>query len=155
MPRRPRAVCFLQRICAAQSCRALFEICSCCDRGHRYCSEPCRDRGLRQARREANRRHQQSPEGRLDHRDRQRTYRRRRRESVTDNSSPSPPDSATIAGAPRPGLDRLMDEAGGALEMPRESPSTTRPTRLRTPAPARCIVCGREGLAVNPFEGWR
>ncbi|MCY4634783.1 MAG: hypothetical protein OXG04_09840, partial [Acidobacteria bacterium] len=40
-------------------------------------------------------RHQQSPEGRLDHRDRQRAYRDRRR--VTDQSSAAAPRSTRLA----------------------------------------------------------
>ncbi len=62
------------RICRA--CGMLFSICRHCDRGHCYCSASCRYQGYRQKRRLANRRHQQSPEGRLDHRDRQRVFHR-------------------------------------------------------------------------------
>src|SRR5215471_19730525 len=71
-------------------CGSIFYICRSCDRGQRYCSERCRQKARRQQRREANRRHQQSPEGRLDHRDRQRLYRERlalRQECVTDQGS--------------------------------------------------------------------
>jgi len=155
MPRRTCPAVFRQRICPADSCRVLFDICSCCDRGHKYCSDPCRDRGLRQKRREANRRHQQSLDGRLDHRDRQRAYRQRRRESVTDNPSPHPPDSPSIAAAQPLALDRSCDQPGGPPEKLHETPTLPRPPRPPGPAPPRCIVCGREGLAVNPFEGWR
>ena len=66
-----------QRSC--RRCHAVFWICPHCDRGQRYCSAFCRVPARRQQRRCANRRHQQSPEGRLDHRDRQREYRHRRR----------------------------------------------------------------------------
>ena len=76
-------VVFRLRSCRAAGCGALFWICRRCDRGHRYCSVRCRQQVRRQQCREANRRHQQSPEGRLDHRDRQRAY-RRRPERVTD-----------------------------------------------------------------------
>jgi hypothetical protein len=64
-----------QRLCLG--CQAVFFICEHCDRGHRYCSLSCRDHARTQQRRRANRRHQQSAEGRLDHRDRQRQYRER------------------------------------------------------------------------------
>ena len=66
---------FRQRVC--RGCNAVFCICRSCDRGQRYCSPDCRFLALREQRRRANRRHQHSPEGRLDHRDRQRAYRKR------------------------------------------------------------------------------
>ncbi len=67
---------FRQKFC--KGCGARFFICSHCDHGHSYCSEECRLRSRREGHRVANRRHQQSPEGRDDHRDRQRAYRRRK-----------------------------------------------------------------------------
>jgi hypothetical protein len=69
---------FRQKFCKAESCGARFFICSHCDHGQSYCSEECRLRSRREQHRVANRRHQQSPEGRDDHRDRQRAYRRRK-----------------------------------------------------------------------------
>ena len=68
-------------------CGAVFWICCHCDRGHRYCGDRCRQKTQRQQGRDANRRHQQSREGRLDHRDRQRDYRERCRRRVTDHTS--------------------------------------------------------------------
>ena len=62
-----------------------FTICAACDRGHAYCSAPCRQAGRLRSLRAARARHQRSLEGRLDHRDRQRAYRQRRR--VTDHTS--------------------------------------------------------------------
>jgi len=53
-----------------------------------YCSPACRIAARLQQRRRANRRHQQSPEGRQDHRDRQEEYRRRQCQTrVTDRAS--------------------------------------------------------------------
>src|SRR6266446_10901678 len=66
-----------QRVCRASGCGQVFWICRHCDRGQHYCSQLCRQQTRRQQHRLANRRHQQSPEGRQDHRDRQRAYRRR------------------------------------------------------------------------------
>ena len=74
-----------QRVCVG--CQTIFWICPHCDRGHRYCGLACRTQARLQQRRRANTRHQRSPEGRLDHRDRQREYRCRARESVTDQGS--------------------------------------------------------------------
>ena len=58
-------------------CHALFVICRSCDRGQRYCNAWCRLSAWCEQRRQANRRHQKSPEGRADHCDRQRAYRKR------------------------------------------------------------------------------
>ena len=74
-----------QCTCRAEGCGALFFICRSCDRGQVYCSQPCRRLQRRLQCRAANRRHQQSPEGRADHRDRQRAYRQRQQQArVTD-----------------------------------------------------------------------
>ena len=77
-----------QRVCRGSGCHAVFWICAHCDRGQRYCSLACRAEARLQQRRCANCRHQRSPEGRMDHRDRQREYRRRRAQArVTDQGS--------------------------------------------------------------------
>jgi len=83
------------RVCRGSECGAVFFLCSHCDRGHRYCSLACRDQARLRQRRCANRRQQQSPEGRLDHRDRQREYRKRRAQGarqarVTDDHKRRP-----------------------------------------------------------------
>ena len=85
-----------QRICRGAGCGVVFWIWRDCDRGHRYCGERCRRKARRQQRRAANRRHQQSPEGRLDHRDRQRDYRERCRLRVTDHTFPATFESDSI-----------------------------------------------------------
>src|SRR5262244_649683 len=95
---------FHQKFCAAIDCRAMFFICSHCDRGHRYCSHPCRLRSRLEQRRAARQRHQRSVEGRLDHRDRQRAYRLRQaaarrasgKNSVTDHTPQPPPIYALL-----------------------------------------------------------
>jgi hypothetical protein len=77
-----------QRVCRTGGCGQVFWICRHCDRGQHYCSMLCRQQARRQQRRLANRRYQQTPYGRDDHRDRQREYRRRRIQArVTDLSS--------------------------------------------------------------------
>ena len=139
------------RVC--QCCHVLFWICIPCDHGQRYCSPPCRAAAVREQRRRANRRHQRSPEGRLDHRDRQREYRKRcAQRRVTDKSSPvltSPRnmpewDSGSAKTAVRvtsttPFLGLLAPIAWA--ERHRESPSIL----------LRCVVCGRTSYFVNPF----
>ena len=84
-----------QRVCRASGCNQVFWICRDCDRGQHYCTHLCRQHTRRQQHRLANRRYQQSPEGRQDHRDRQREYRRRhQRARVTDVSCKSEQDRA-------------------------------------------------------------
>jgi len=83
----------VQRTCLRKDCLATFFLCSHCDRGHRYCSPECSGHAKREQRRRANQRHQRSPEGRLDHRDRQREYRQRceQRSHVTEPCWNDPP----------------------------------------------------------------
>ena len=79
--------------CSLSSCARLFYICGHCDRGQTYCANECRVRNRRELHRQANRRHQQSREGKRDHADRQRHYRARIRarehelKKVTDTGS--------------------------------------------------------------------
>ena len=65
-------VVWRQLFCRGSGCGAMFTICGSCYRGQIYCGDECRCRMRRNQTRIANRKHQDSPEGRLDHRDRQR-----------------------------------------------------------------------------------
>jgi hypothetical protein len=119
-----------QRLCR---CGTTFYICRSCDRGHRYCSERCRLKARREQRREANRRHQQSLEGRLDHRDRQRLYRQRlrsRKKSVTDQGSLDRNPSDTI------GRDKAVFQEGQIDGLGSNQ--------------VFCIRCGRAGYPITP-----
>ena len=88
-----REMAWVQLFCRGSGCGVRFYICGSCYRGQVYCGERCRRRMRRQQMRRANRKHQDSPEGRLDHRDRQRVYREKcRLRRVTDQYfRPSPP----------------------------------------------------------------
>ena len=129
---------FRQRFCHFPPCGAVFYLCRYCDRGQRYCSSHCREKSLRRQRRQANRRHQQTPWGRDDHRDRQRDYRQRQRARVTDKSSLRSPACVNLIApqAPRPA------EAAPAPEI--------------FPLPdgrwVMCQICGRRGRWINPFS---
>jgi hypothetical protein len=79
-------------------CRRLFFACRRCDRGQRYCGEVCADEARQRSLRAARLRHQRSPEGRLDHCDRQRAYRERRVLRVMDTRSEMLAQSATVRG---------------------------------------------------------
>jgi hypothetical protein len=125
-----------QRPCLG--CQALFLICEHCDRGHRYCSLECRHQARLQQRRRANRRHQQSPEGRLDHRDRQRQYRERCGQArVTDQGSLS-------IVCPALSTCGEKNRSGGGL-LPRWPESQSWGLWLR------CRICGRVGRLVDSF----
>ena len=119
-----------QRACVG--CHAVFWICGHCDRGQRYCSSTCQAEARRGQRRRANRRHQRSPEGRLDHRDRQREY-RRRRAGVTDQGSQS------ISSPAKSGC-------GTSGSVPVTAPARLRADFVQCPLPARpapflrCVV---------------
>lgn len=140
------SIVFRLRFCRAQACGTLFWICRPCDRGHRYCSERCRQKARRQQRREANRRHQQSPEGQLDHRDRQRAYRRRRRERVTDQGRRE--DRIFLRMTSRDSFRFSMpSNQGERSEEQDEKPHFEEPHCFRI----RCVVCGRSGLWIDPF----
>lgn len=129
--------------CRAQGCGGIFYICRSCDRGQRYCTDRCRSKARHEQRRAANRRHQQTPEGRLDHRDRQRAYRQRRAQArVTDQSS----RRLHCAGSIR---IRAVAEPVAAND-----DETSHQIRAAFCAgPLCCIVCGRVGRFVNPFFG--
>ena len=131
--------------CRAKDCHTIFYICAHCYRGQAYCAPSCRARNRLRLHREANARYQRSEAGRLDHRDRQSTYRERRRRNaapvgVTDLSS-LPSDSAPSCGHDSP-----------APLTP--TPAAVRTLRRRPPLagarpPLRCAVCGRPGLTVT------
>ena len=117
-----------QRQCRSEACGAVFYLCRSCDRGQRYCSERCREQSRRQQRRAANRRHQRSDEGRLDHRDRQREYRLRLVERVTDQGIGVEAWSSTL----RPLTELSFETEVGEVF---------------------CRLCGRRGTLVDPFTG--
>jgi hypothetical protein len=104
------------RRCMGPDCRVVFMVCGPCDRGQRYCSQPCRAAARQRQRREANRRYQKTEAGRATHRRRQRAYRERKSGvRVTDQAfrtiTPSPSTSGTrspacaICGCQSPWID--------------------------------------------------
>jgi len=133
-----------QRICLGVGCNAVFWICRHCDRGQRYCSAVCRDQARRVQRRRANCRYQQSPEGRLDHCDRQREY-RRRRACVTDQGSLSITSPPLFACGTQETTSLPPSGDLGVAFIQFRQPAQSRPSILR------CIVCSRSGRFVDPF----
>jgi hypothetical protein len=135
---------FRQLFCRAADCGVMFFICRPCYRGQAYCSDKCRRAARRQQRQKANRRYQQDPEVRQDHRDRQREYRRRRRVSrVTDQSS-------TI----ECGWGRIFEPGVKTKpqSLPVEEPhAPSKPTWRERLGRIVCILCGRIGRLVVAF----
>ena len=75
-----------------RTCQHKIFICRSCYRGQRYCGEPCRDIGYQERQGVARKKHAHSDEGKLDHRDRNRVYRIRKKwgltkKTVTDKGS--------------------------------------------------------------------
>ena len=132
-----------QRVCRAQTCLAVFWLCLHCDRGQRYCSLACRNGARLRQRRRANLRHQRSPEGRLDHRDRQQAYRdRQSQRRVTDQGSVSITSPASSECEP------VIVLAAAAST---KSERTLRHARPETrPGVWQCCrICGRPGRLVD------
>jgi hypothetical protein len=128
----------------------MFFICSHCDRGQVYCSPGCRDATRRLQLRAANLRYQRSEEGRLDHRDRQRAYRRRLAgsattsavENVTDHGSNDHVSYDIVPAAPSNDSELV---ALNASLIPRGDFLLHRPGIV-------CRRCGRSGVLINPFS---
>ena len=70
------------RLFLCARCRRQVLICSVCDRGQQYCNVRCSGLARDESLRAAGRRYQQSRRGRHCHAERQRRYRRRRREGA-------------------------------------------------------------------------
>lgn len=107
-------------------CHTTVYLCTTCDRGQRYCSAECARSARRQSQREADRRYQRSPRGRLKHAERSRRY-RLRSSAVTEQgpifspeqsvSSVSAPNDASSALSPVETAVRPVSEAvAGKLE---------------------------------------
>jgi hypothetical protein len=142
---------FRQGFCRATACGRIFFVCSRCDHNQAYCSDACRLPAFRRQRRAANRRHQQSEEGRLDHRDRSRAYRLRQAQLsrplqiVTDHSSIQPLTYDTVSAAPVTGSELVTADPNLTSERPSPSDFRLHPVRIV------CGRCGRSGLLINPF----
>ena len=125
-----------QRLCRRQGCGAVFYVCRSCDRGQVYCSSSCRTAARRAQKRAANGRHQRSLEGKADHRDRQREYRRRLVAlRVTDQGSGGASDLPTLCSEARDGDKEETSRLGGV------------PLGL-----VSCVVCGRSGVFIDPWS---
>ena len=131
-----REMAWVRLFCRGSGCGAMFTICGSCYRGQVYCGEGCRRRMRRNQMRLANRKHQDSPEGKLDHRDRQRVYRAKcRLRRVTDHTSAPHPRSVNIK---EPWTKPRRRPPFGEEFQP-----WRRLKRPQAAIRAVCIVCGR------------
>ena len=78
------------RRCLNPDCSAMFSVCRGCDRGQRYCSEPCRKLIRKRQLAAAARRYQASAPGKLAHCRRQKTYRQRHAQADVTHQGPDP-----------------------------------------------------------------
>jgi len=76
------------RRCLNPDCNTMFALCRNCDRGQRYCSEPCRKRMRRRQLLAAGHRYQASETGKEAHRHRQCTYRQRKSRAGVTHQGP-------------------------------------------------------------------
>lgn len=113
-----------------RGCGEFFLVCRSCDRGQQYCSEGCRDPARQVQMRAARLRHQQSPEGRADHRDHQRALRERRR--VMDHPSGEQPEVEILAVAVAAMTSAAAEEETKGEEL-----------YIWTPQELCCRFCGR------------
>ena len=137
---------FRQLFCRAAGCGEMFFICLSCYRGQTYCSAECRRKTRREQLRQANRRYQRSLEARLDHRDRQSEYRRRRFGRVTDQSSLAPSSCGRI------GRARALVSTPPASEQSDDLRQRSRQAGFHR---IFCIVCGRWGHFIEIFRARR
>jgi hypothetical protein len=87
------------RLCLCARCRALFLVCSRCDRGQLYCAEGCSQVARRESVKAAGRRYQQGRDGRRHHAARQRRYRARQQKVTHQGSPPELPGDVLPTGS--------------------------------------------------------
>ena len=118
-------------VCGRPECRRLFQLCTGCDRGQRYCERACGRRARAESVRAAGRRYQRTRDGRHAHAARQAAYRERRRK-VTHQAPPEVAREATVPLAPVQATTQVSAE-----------PSAARPPPHALPSSPACTFCGR------------
>lgn len=118
-------------------CAQPFLICKSCDRGDWYCGDECSTTARRESRRRARAKHQASPEGRADHRDRMRAWRAKQRARVTDHGSQGALGEPIL-------LRRAVTARLKAVWSGPGRQADAMEVRTRT-MQGRCVMCGRRG----------
>ncbi|WP_224250295.1 hypothetical protein [Hyalangium gracile] len=119
-------------MCGRAECLRQFFLCSRCDRGQRYCSEPCRKRARRQSVREAGGRYQRTLDGRHAHAARQAAYRQRQQQKVTHQPPP--------VAAEEPKVSPTLEPPAMSAQLPS---SAERPLPHAPEHSPTCAHCGR------------
>ena len=91
------------RLFSCAHCHKQVIICSCCDRGQRYCSPDCATISRNKSQRAASHRYQQSRKGRLKHALRNRHYRHRKQIVTHQGSKPSAQNDLLTANSKQTG----------------------------------------------------
>jgi hypothetical protein len=152
------------RILNCAECRAQLMLCRGCDRGQIYCND-CQPAVRKRVKREARRRHSQSPEGRADHADHQRAHRMRQRLRVMDlgsrnlaiSESVDQPDVSSgamlaiaLKDVGQKGQDEKTDEdKTDHRDQPGEAAKASVGEPHARPSQVVCMVCGVLGRFVR------
>ena len=138
-------VVLIQLFCRLTECKAIFYICRRCYRGQVYCSDTCRSTARRRQLKEARRRYNNTPEAKLDQRDRQREWRKKRRpkKTVMDQGSPTGQNAQPSKG--RDCTNRRPARWAAVLVVLKSG-------LIRVFSVPRCVICGRAGVFVNPYH---
>lgn len=150
-------------------CDRLFYLCRFCDRGQRYCSDPCREASRRESLQRARQTYAKSQKGKQNNRERQRRWRGRGlwallrlKKAVTDPSSQA---ETVVVCLNREGAG--MGEARGdgqavAVAEERGVSATARTDRVNLDgtvpgkrlgeAVACCHACGRPGVVIRQWR---
>lgn len=113
------------RLFLCARCRTQALICSCCDRGHIYCSASCSGQSRREKQMEAARRSRTHPEARQKRRLRNQRFRERRKTETHQGPPASPP---------------CVVQAPDIRKSPEDDASNADPRHDQAP---RCHWCGR------------
>ncbi len=140
-----------ERVCSG--CQFVFYLCKRCDRGQRYCSAVCRALARTQQFRAANARHQRSAEGRQDHRERQRSYRERKR---ANEQAPECPADPNVTYQSSHSLDSgSCCQSDSSPHGPPQSKTHLPRPRCRVVPQLRCLRCRRPGYLADSTSPWR
>lgn len=134
------------RVFWCEGCGRRALVCRWCDCGQRYCGQTCAQQARRASWRRSSARHQRTPEGRANQRARQRTYRRRQKEKVTQQT----PARTRGLGQPGPVVPRPAQEKADENFAHPPSPVPEHPCSQAGPRskqaqsrPLWCDRCGR------------
>ena len=128
------------RLFLCARCRRQVLICSVCDRGQQYCGARCSGLARDDSLRAAGRRYQQSRRGRHCHAERQRRYRRRRRDGVCREKVTHHGSAASRCGAPLVRQRVLRREASPSMS---PKPVTKRARAASGTSKMQCHFCAR------------